>query len=112
INSISSRLLLASALLLPLFLGLTGYFLLNAFHHSLSEAENARLRGHIYLLFSVAELVDEDASTTPTLQMPATLMEPDFERINSGLYAYVYDHDGALVWRSNSAYLLESPSAG
>jgi two-component system sensor histidine kinase PhoQ len=112
INSISSRLLLASTLLLPLFLGLTGFFLLKAFQNSLTVAEDARLRGHIYLLFSVAELVeDEGIANIPTLQMPAHLKEPDFERINSGLYAYIYDRNGSLVWRSDSAALLEPPVA-
>lgn len=108
INSIASRLLLASALLLPVFLGLTGYFLLKAFQHSLTEAENAQLRGHIYLLFSAAELVEDDTNS-PVLQMPSALMEPDFERVNSGLYAFIYDHQGQLVWRSNSAALLSPP---
>lgn len=109
INSIASRLLLASALLLPVFLGLTGYFLLNAFQHSLTEAENAQLRGHIYLLFSAAELVEDN--TSPVLHMPGALMEPDFERVNSGLYAFIYDHEGQLIWRSNSAALLNAPNA-
>lgn len=116
INAIRYRLLLASTLLLPAFLGLTGFVLLKAFEHSLMEAEEARLRGHIYLLFSVAELVDESNAlgaedTAADLQMPSALMEPDFERINSGLYAYIYNRDGQLIWLSNSATLLDSPAA-
>lgn len=113
LNSIASRLLLASALLLPIFLGLTGFVLLKAFQASLLEAETARLRGHIYLLFSVAELTDEDADAEDgrDLQMPSALREPDFERLNSGLYAYIYNGDGQLIWLSNSASLLESPAA-
>lgn len=110
INSISSRLLLASALLLPVFLGVTGFFLLKAFESSLLEAENARLRGHIYLLFSVAELAEESGSVNG-LEMPSALYEPDFERINSGLYAYIYDRDSQLTWRSNSSTLIEPPAA-
>lgn len=110
INSISSRLLLASALLLPVFLGVTGFFLLKAFESSLLEAENARLRGHIYLLFSVAELAEESGSVQG-LEMPSALYEPDFERINSGLYAYIYDREGQLIWRSNSSALIEPPAA-
>lgn len=109
INSIASRLLLASALLLPAFLGLTGFFLLKAFEHSLLEAENARLRGHIYLLLSEAELVE--AAGASKLQMPSALIEPDLERLNSGLYAYVYNRDNKLIWRSNSGMLLEAPTA-
>lgn len=109
INSINARLLLASALLLPVFLGVTGFFLLKAFESSLLEAENARLRGHIYLLFSVAELTEE-STNLHALEMPSALREPDFERLNSGLYAYIYDRHGQLVWRSNSSGLLEPPT--
>ncbi len=107
INAISTRLLLASALMLPLFLGVSGFFLLKAFENSLKEAENARLRGHIYLLFSVAELTENGE---PRMQMPASLFEPDFERLNSGLYAYIYDREGHLVWRSNSSVLIQPPA--
>jgi two-component system sensor histidine kinase PhoQ len=57
-SSIAARLLFASALLLPLFLGLTGFFLDRAFENSLTVAEHARVRSHINLLFSVADLPD------------------------------------------------------
>lgn len=103
--SLSARLLLASALVLPTFLGLTGVFLDQAFQRSLEAAAETRLQGHIYLLFSVAA-VDED---TGAMHMPATLMEPDFEPLNSGLYAFIYDGAGTPVWHSNSAQLLSPP---
>ena len=103
--SLSARLLLASALVLPTFLGLTGVFLDQAFQRSLQAAAETRLQGHIYLLFSVATL-DE---STGEIRMPATLMEPDFEPLNSGLYAFIYDGSGTPVWRSNSAQLLSPP---
>ena len=107
INSLSTRLLLASALFLPLFLGVSGFFV-KAFEDSLQAAENARLRGHIYLLFSLAELVEEEGQL-PRLDMPPSLMEPDFERLNSGLYAYIYNRQGELIWRSNSSLLNPAP---
>jgi two-component system sensor histidine kinase PhoQ len=107
-SSISARLLFASALLLPLFLGLTGFFLDRAFENSLEVAEHSRLRGHINLLFSVAELSDNKSGKN-RLRMPITLIEADFERLNSGLYAYVYNGQQELVWHSNSAALLEPP---
>jgi len=105
---IATRLLLASALLLPLALGLSGLVLIKAFEDSLLQAQEARLRGHIFLLFSAAELVEESGSAA-TIEMPSALMEPDFERLNSGLYAYIYDRPGRLVWRSNSAELRPTP---
>lgn len=109
ITSISARLLVASALLLPLFLGLTGVFLDSAFQRSVMAAEDARLRTHLYLLFSVAELPNVRARKV-NLEMPSMLMEPDFERLNSGLYAYIYNEEKELIWRSNSAALLEAPT--
>jgi len=103
--SLSTRLLLASALVLPTFLGLTGVLLDQAFQRSLHAAAEARLQSHVYLLFSVATLDEESGQ----IRMPATLMEPDFEPLNSGLYAFIYDDVGVPVWRSNSAQLLTPP---
>ena len=107
-SSISARLLLASTLLLPLFLGLTGFFLNRAFENSLEVAERSRLRGHINLLMSVAEPITKN-SKIHSLRMPVTLSDADFEHPNSGLYSYIFDNHSKLVWRSNSAALSEPP---
>lgn len=109
LNSLAARLLLASALLLPLFLGLTGIFLDSAFQRSLSAAEAERLRGQLFLLFSVAEMTLDDEQPDAQLSMPPVLLEPDFERLNSGLYAFIYDGEGELLWHSKSATALEPP---
>nr|WP_324258427.1 ATP-binding protein [Cellvibrio fontiphilus] len=109
LSSIAARLLLASAVLLPLFLGLTGYFLNRAFENSLTEAERARLRGHINLLFSVAEPQVQN-NRFERLKMPVTLSEADFEHPNSGLYGYIFNGREKLVWNSNSAALLAPPA--
>lgn len=109
LSSIAARLLLASALLLPLFLGLTGFFLDRAFENSLSVAEGSRLRGHINLLLSVAE-PDNKNSTLSNLRMPVTLSEADFEHPNSGLFGYIFNDQQKLVWHSNSAALRDPPS--
>lgn len=108
-SSIAARLLFASALLLPLFLGLTGFFLDSAFESSLEVAEQSRLQGHINLLFSVAELSDAKAGKSG-LRMPITLIDANFERLNSGLYAYIYNDKQELIWHSNSAALVLPPS--
>lgn len=107
-SSIASRLLLASALLLPLFLGLTGFFLDRAFENSLEVAERSRLRGHVNLLMSVAEPITKNAKIH-SLRMPVTLSDADFEHPNSGLYSYIFDNQAKLVWRSNSAALSDPP---
>ena len=105
-SSIASRLLLASALLLPLFLGLTGFFLDRAFEKSLEVAERSRLRGHVNLLMSVAEPESKN-SRIIGLRLPVTLSEADFEHPNSGLYGYVFDNQEKAVWHSNSAALID-----
>lgn len=105
-SSIASRLLLASALLLPLFLGLTGFFLDRAFDNSLEVAERSRLRGHINLLMSVAEPITKNAKIH-SLRMPVTLSEANFEHPNSGLYGYIFNNQAKLVWHSNSAALSD-----
>lgn len=103
-SSISARLFFASALLLPSFLGLTGFFLDRAFHQSLIEAEESRLRAHVNLLMSVADPVNKEQ------RLHLTLIEPDFERQNSGLYAYIFNDHKEIIWSSNSALLKEPPS--
>lgn len=101
LNSLSGRLLLASALLLPLFLGLTGFFLDHAFQRSLNTAEAERLKTNIYLLLGSAEARGE------TLVLPDELQDPRFSQLQSGLYGIINDDQGE-IWRSNSARLLPS----
>jgi two-component system, OmpR family, sensor histidine kinase PhoQ len=111
LSSITARLFFASLLLMPIFLGVTGFFLDSAFQTSLIQAEKARLRGHIYLLFSQAELPVKPLkkSDKNKLQMPAELIDTEFERIDSGLYAYIYNNKKEVIWHSNSAALQTPP---
>lgn len=109
-SSIASRLLLASALLLPLFLGLTGFFLDRAFDNSLEVAERSRLRGHVNLLMSVAEPETRNDRITGLRVTSVTLSEADFEHPNSGLYGYIFNGEEKAVWHSNSAALNDPPN--
>ncbi|HEX5055665.1 MAG TPA: ATP-binding protein [Gammaproteobacteria bacterium] len=103
-GSLSARLLLASALVLPLFLGLSAYLLDLAYQRSLLAGERERLNADVYLLLAAAELRDDG------LVLPGILAEPRFSDQNSGLYGFVYDAAGAEVWRSGSAALLAPPA--
>lgn len=105
--SLNSRLLLASVVLLPLFLGLTGLVLDRAFEQSLTTALRQRLQSQVYLLFSVAEL--EGTGEAAELSLPPALLEPEFEQLNSGLYGYLIKASGEIIWRSNSAQLHPAP---
>lgn len=109
LDSIAARLLLASALLLPLFLGLTGFFLDRAFENSLEVAERSRLRGHVNLLMSMAEPETKNGRITGLRVNSVTLSEADFEHPNSGLYGYIFDGREKAVWHSNSAALTTPP---
>lgn len=111
-SSITARLFFASALLLPVFLGVSGFFLDRAFQTSLLAAEKARLQHNIYLLFSAADLPTKQLKKTDKnrLLMPKELKDKDFERINSGLYGYIFNDKKELIWRSNSTSLQTAPS--
>lgn len=104
-RSLSARLLLASALVLPLFAGLSAYMLDLAFQRSLLAGERERLNANVYLLLAAAELRDND------LVLPDMLTEPRFSQLNSGLYGFVYDSAGNEIWRSGSAELLAPPAS-
>ncbi len=112
LNSITARLFFASALLLPLFLGVTGFFLDSAFQTSLIAAEKARLERNIYLLYSAADLPIKPLKKNekPRLVMPKELRDKDFERINSGFYAYLFNEQKELIWQSNSTSLQTPPT--
>lgn len=112
LTSIRARLFFASALLLPVFLGVTGFFLDRAFQTSLIAAEKARLQRNIYLLYSAADLPGRvlKKNEKPRLVMPKELRDKDFERINSGLYGYLFNDKKELIWQSNSTSLQTPPT--
>lgn len=106
-TTLKARLLIGSLIVLPLVLLLAGLAQDKAFRSSLTAAEQVRLERYFYLLFSLAEM-DGDH-----LSLPDVLIEPDLEQTNSGVYAYVYDQAGELIWQSNSSRLVEPvPDAG
>lgn len=101
VNSLAGRLLLASAVLLPLLLGFTGVYLDRSFRLSVDAAEEDRLQLQILTLLAEAEF-------DRALSLPQQLLEPRFNRPDSGLYAIVSDKDGRLLWSSPSALLLDT----
>ncbi len=100
LDSLAGRLLLASALLLPLFLGATGLYLDRSQRIGIEAAVAERLQLQILTLLSEAEF-------DQALQLPEQLLEARFNRPDSGLYALVSDGDGQLLWSSPSALTLE-----
>ena len=103
VHSLAARLLLASAVLLPVFLGATGWYLERSHRLSIEAAQAERL--HLQLLALLAQAEFEDG-----LKMPEQLLEPRLSQPNSGLYALISSGDGDLLWASASALTL-NPAA-
>lgn len=99
-SSLLKRFFLASLIILPLFIILSGTLLLNTFHHSQLNAEEEKLQAQLYLLLGVTEL----ESSGP--QLPEILTEPRLNQQGSGLYAFITDSNNRLLWRSASTDLL------
>ncbi|MFT6285506.1 MAG: two-component system sensor histidine kinase PhoQ [Alcanivorax sp.] len=97
--SLAGRLLLASLLILPLFLGLLGFNLDRSYRLGLEAAEEQRLHLHVLTLLAEAEYDD-------SLWFPEQLLEPRLNQPDSGLYAYVTDAEAKLLWSSGSAITL------
>lgn len=96
LNSLQGRILFLASLTLAVFSGLTGFVLQQAFQYSLEEGAKERLQTHIYALLAAADIEDN------RLLLPMVLQEERFNQLNSGLYGYVVNQNGGLIWRSQS----------
>ena len=102
--SLQTRLVLAFGILLILFLGLTGLVLDRAFRESVAAAVEERLQLQINALIGVAE-PENGVFFVPDLE------EARFSQINSGLYGFILDAAGQVLWRSPSALNLRLDQA-
>lgn len=106
------RLLLASLILLPALVGLTGFGLDRAYQQSLLAAEKSRLTSQVYLLLAAADVNDGQ------VYLPKAFTEPQLSQPGSGLYGFVHaDHDNQLdtdkeYWRSASAQWIAPQQLG
>lgn len=101
--SLNARIALWGAIVLAVFILLTGVALDRAFRESASSAHEARLLGQLYLLISAAE------PGKGGIVMPDSLAEPRFSLPGSGLYAALSDARGNVIWRSQSVSGLALP---
>ncbi len=97
-SSIQSRLVFSASVVLFCFLGLAGFVLDKAYQKGAQTALNDRLQIHLYSILATAEL-----SKNSRLMMPSGLSEPKFSQVDSGLYAYIFNNDGTIAWRSSSS---------
>lgn len=97
-SSLSFRLLVAAGLILTIAFGLMAFILEQGFRNSAERTLKEKLQVQIYALLSVAELTRKGQ-----LNIAANLHEPRFATPGSGLYAFVQNKEGNLIWRSASA---------
>jgi two-component system sensor histidine kinase PhoQ len=97
--SIRLRLIAASLLILPLFLGLTAWALDRAFGNYQIETQQESMRLQQLLL---AKAADWDGSDWRF----GALDEPRLSLLGSGLYAFVVSTQDEILWQSPSAELI------
>ncbi|OUS28837.1 hypothetical protein A9Q99_10640 [Gammaproteobacteria bacterium 45_16_T64] len=95
-SSLRGRLFSSTVVILILFLGGTGWGLIQAFTSSIEKGAQEQLQLHIYSLLSAAN------ESGGRLFLPEALQEPRFNVLSSGLYGAVADKAGFL-WRSESS---------
>jgi two-component system sensor histidine kinase PhoQ len=101
-GSLTRRLIVSAAVVMVLFLGLTGYALDRAFYKSQIAAQGERLFIRVFNLLSVAELDDS------TLALPIVLRDERFNSPESGLVGLVLDHTRMSIWESLSSEWFEA----
>ncbi len=94
--SIRWRLLLSAALMLVVFMGVTGWALDRAYQHSERISLNERLETRVYALMAVADL-----DKRGQLSMPERLTDERFNLPGSGLVAQI-NADSEALWQSAS----------
>ena len=97
-NSISVRLLLAAALLMAAFIGVTTLAISHAVDQRARQAQQERMQGQIYALLGVTEIDDNGNIDIHEADLPNVLMRQP----GSGTYAEVRDTAEQQVWRSPS----------
>ncbi len=99
-TSLTTRLFLASAVLLPIALSFSATMLNHAYQRSLRAAERDALLEQMDILLGAAEPVSQG------LDFPTILAEPRYSSINSGLIGWVLNSEQVIQWRSNSSELI------
>lgn len=97
-NSISVRLLLAAALLMTVFIGVTTLAIQHAVDQRARQALQERMQGQIFALLGVTEIDESGVINIHASDLPNGLMRQPA----SGTYAEVRDTQEQQVWRSPS----------
>ena len=111
-NTLFGRLILASLLFLSLFFGSLGYIIDQVYSDHIAANKQEQLRLQNYILISSAQFSGDSIS------LPEELREARFDQYESGLYGFISDQQGQILWSSYSAHsvtidnsLLQDPDA-
>lgn len=101
--SLNQRIILSATLVLVIFITLTAAALDRAFVDSSESALRDRLTSQLYALMAAAE-IDNTGVIMPSSELDALLGLP-----SSGVYAYITDQTGQIMWRSSSVLGVKPP---
>ncbi len=101
--SLNQRIILSATLVLVIFITLTAAALDRAFVDSSEIALRDRLTSQLYALMAAAE-IDKTGVIMPSSELDALLGLP-----SSGVYAYITDQTGQIMWRSSSVLGAKPP---
>lgn len=103
-GSLITRLVISTAVMLTVALGLAGLSLDQGFRDSARTALQDRLEAHLYGLMGLVEMDPQG-----TLSVPDSLAEPRLTAAESDLYAAIRDAGGQPLWESPSAAEADLP---
>ncbi len=106
-NSISTRLLLAAALVLALFIGITTVAILNTVDQRAEQARFERMQGQIYGLLGAATIAEDGTINIISRDLP----NPQMQQPMSGIYAEIRGRNVQQLWRSPSLSSEIPPSS-
>ena len=101
--SLNRRIILSASLVLVVFITLTAATLERAFVDSSESALRDTLTSQLYALMAVAE-VENNSVTMPSEELDVLLGLP-----GSGIYGYITNNDGRVLWQSSSALGAKPP---
>jgi len=101
--SLNQRIILSATFVLIVFVTLTAAALNRAFINSTESALKDKLNSQLYALMAVAEL-DEQGISMPSNELDTLLGLP-----SSGVYAFISDYTGNIIWQSTSALGAKPP---
>ena len=101
-NSISTRLLIATTLVLASFVALTALSVQRSVHSKTEQAQRDRMEGLVYGILGAADLDDNGELLINEFALPDGRLRQPY----SGLSARIYDATNRLIWQSESAIAI------